>query len=50
MGLITPPMGLSLFMVSKVEKAAIKDVVREVAPYYLPLVLTLDLFNNNGKK
>jgi tripartite ATP-independent transporter DctM subunit len=40
-GLVTPPMGLSLFMVSKIAKVSIKDVVREVAPYYLPLVITL---------
>jgi tripartite ATP-independent transporter DctM subunit len=40
-GLITPPMGLSLFMVSKIAKVTIKDVVREVAPYYFPLVATL---------
>jgi tripartite ATP-independent transporter DctM subunit len=41
MGLITPPMGLSLFMVSKIANVNIKDVVREVAPYYIPLVATL---------
>jgi tripartite ATP-independent transporter DctM subunit len=40
-GLVTPPMGLSLFMVSKVAKVSIKDVVKEVAPYYIPLGLTL---------
>ena len=40
-GLITPPMGLSLFMVSKIAKVTIKDVVVEVVPYYLPLVVTL---------
>ena len=40
-GLITPPMGLSLFMVSKVAKVPIMDVVREVAPYYVPLVATM---------
>ncbi len=40
-GLITPPMGLSLFMVSKVGQIPIKDVVREVTPYYVPLGVTL---------
>ena len=40
-GLITPPMGLSLFMVSKVGGVPIKDVVREVIPYYIPLGATL---------
>lgn len=40
-GLVTPPMGLSLFMVSKVANVPIKSVVKEVAPYYVPLVATL---------
>ena len=40
-GLITPPMGLSLFMVSKVGEVPIKDVVREILPYYVPLGVTL---------
>lgn len=42
-GLITPPMGLSLFMVSKVGQVPIKDVVREIVPYYIPLGATLIL-------
>lgn len=41
LGLITPPMGLSLFMVSKIANVSIKSVVKEVAPYYIPLVATL---------
>lgn len=40
-GLITPPMGLSLFMVSRVGGVPIKDVVREIMPYYVPLGVTL---------
>ncbi|HCS35553.1 MAG TPA: ABC transporter permease [Sphaerochaeta sp.] len=40
-GLVTPPMGLSLFMVSKVAKVPINKVIKQVAPYYIPLVLTL---------
>jgi tripartite ATP-independent transporter DctM subunit len=40
-GLITPPMGLSLFMVSKVGQVPIRDVVREIIPYYIPLGATL---------
>ncbi|GHU25530.1 ABC transporter permease [Betaproteobacteria bacterium] len=40
-GLITPPMGLSLFMVSKIANVSISAVVREVAPYYIPLGATL---------
>lgn len=41
LGLVTPPMGLSLFMVSKIAKVPIKSVIKEVSPYYIPLVLTL---------
>jgi tripartite ATP-independent transporter DctM subunit len=40
-GLVTPPMGLSLFMVSKVARVPINKVIRQVAPYYIPLFLTL---------
>lgn len=40
-GLVTPPMGLSLFMVSKVAKVPINKVIKQVVPYYIPLVLTL---------
>lgn len=40
-GLVTPPMGLSLFMVSDVAKCPIKDVVRETIPYLVPLMATL---------
>jgi tripartite ATP-independent transporter DctM subunit len=40
-GLITPPMGLSLFMVSKIANVSISAVVKEAAPYYIPLGVTL---------
>ena len=40
-GLVTPPMGLSLFMISKVGNVAIKDVIKELIPYYIPLILVL---------
>ena len=40
-GLVTPPMGLSLFMVSDIAKCPIKDVVRETIPYLVPLLATL---------
>ena len=40
-GLVTPPMGLSLFLVSEIAKCPIKDVVRETIPYLIPLVATL---------
>ncbi len=40
-GLLTPPMGLALFLVADIAKVTIKDVLRAMLPYYVPLVLTL---------
>jgi len=40
-GLLTPPMGLALFLVADIAKVTMKDVLREMIPYYLPLAITL---------
>ena len=40
-GLLTPPMGLALFLVADIAKVSMRDVLREMVPYYLPLVITL---------
>ncbi len=40
-GLITPPMGLSLFLVSEIAKVPMKSVIKDVLPYMIPLVVTL---------
>lgn len=40
-GLLTPPMGLALFLVSDIAKVSIKEVLREMLPYYVPLGITL---------
>jgi tripartite ATP-independent transporter DctM subunit len=42
-GLITPPMGLSLFMVSSVAKVSIKEILKELPPYFLCLLAALFL-------
>lgn len=42
-GLVTPPMGLALFLVADIAKVKMKDVLREMAPYYVPLIVTLGL-------
>ncbi|MGB9698934.1 MAG: TRAP transporter large permease [Thermodesulfobacteriota bacterium] len=42
-GLMTPPMGLSLFMVSNVAQIPIRDVLRELPPYFITLIGTLFL-------
>jgi tripartite ATP-independent transporter DctM subunit len=40
-GLLTPPMGLALFLVADIAKVTMKAVLREMVPYYVPLVVTL---------
>ncbi|MEO7158704.1 MAG: TRAP transporter large permease subunit, partial [Vicinamibacterales bacterium] len=40
-GLLTPPMGLALFLVADIAKVRMKDVLKEMLPYYLPLGITL---------
>ena len=40
-GLLTPPMGLALFLVADIAKVTMKDVLRQMVPYYIPLGITL---------
>jgi tripartite ATP-independent transporter DctM subunit len=40
-GLLTPPMGLALFLVADIAKVTMKEVLKEMLPYYVPLVVTL---------
>ena len=40
-GLLTPPMGLALFLVAEIAKVTMKDVLKEMLPYYIPLAITL---------
>src|SRR6266850_2484212 len=40
-GLLTPPMGLALFLVAEIAKVTMKDVLKEMLPYYVPLAITL---------
>jgi tripartite ATP-independent transporter DctM subunit len=42
-GLITPPLGLSLFMISNLAKVSINQVLRAIIPFLLPLLITLIL-------
>jgi tripartite ATP-independent transporter DctM subunit len=42
-GLLTPPIGMSLYMVSIVGKIPFHEVVRGVAPFYIPLIVALAL-------
>ncbi len=40
-GLVTPPMGLSLFLISEIARVPMHAVLRALLPLYVPLVLTL---------
>ncbi len=40
-GLLTPPMGLALYLVADIAGVKMKDVLREMLPFYIPLVITL---------
>jgi tripartite ATP-independent transporter DctM subunit len=40
-GLLTPPMGLALYLVADIAEVKMKDVLREMLPFYIPLILTL---------
>jgi len=40
-GLLTPPMGLALFLVADIAKVTMKEVLKEMMPYYVPLLATL---------
>jgi TRAP-type C4-dicarboxylate transport system permease large subunit len=40
-GLLTPPMGLALFLVAEIAKVTMKEVLKEMMPYYVPLIVTL---------
>jgi tripartite ATP-independent transporter DctM subunit len=40
-GLLTPPMGLALYLVADIAEVKMKDVLREMLPFYIPLAITL---------
>lgn len=40
-GLLTPPMGLALFLVADIANVKMKEVLREMMPFYIPLGITL---------
>lgn len=40
-GLLTPPMGLSLFLVANIAQVSIKSLLRALLPFYIPLLSTL---------
>jgi tripartite ATP-independent transporter DctM subunit len=40
-GLLTPPMGLSLFLLSSIADISLRSLMRALLPFYLPLLATL---------
>jgi tripartite ATP-independent transporter DctM subunit len=40
-GLLTPPVGMSLYLVSIVSKVPVQNVIKAVLPYFIPLLLAL---------
>ena len=40
-GIITPPMGLALFLISDIAGVTMKDLLKALVPYYFPLLATL---------
>ncbi|HEX6142059.1 MAG TPA: TRAP transporter large permease [Geminicoccaceae bacterium] len=43
LGLLTPPMGLALFLITDIAKISMRSVLIELLPFYLPLGATLAL-------
>jgi len=43
LGLVTPPMGLALFLITDIAQVSMRDVLKAMVPYYIPLVGTLIL-------
>lgn len=41
LGLLTPPMGLSLFLVSDIAKVSVRQLLKALLPFYVPLLSTL---------
>jgi tripartite ATP-independent transporter DctM subunit len=40
-GLVTPPMGLALYVVSDVSRVPLVAIVRDIVPFYIPMLITL---------
>jgi tripartite ATP-independent transporter DctM subunit len=43
LGLLTPPMGLALFLISDIAQVSMRAVLIELLPFYLPLLATLGI-------
>ncbi len=43
LGLVTPPMGLALFLITDIAEVSMRDVLKAMVPFYSPLLMTLIL-------
>jgi tripartite ATP-independent transporter DctM subunit len=43
LGLLTPPMGLALFLITDIAQVSMRAILKELLPLYIPLVATLVL-------
>lgn len=43
LGLVTPPMGLALFLITDIAEVSMRDVLKAMVPFYIPLLMTLIL-------
>ena len=43
LGLVTPPMGLALFLITDIAQVSMRDVLKAMVPFYIPLLGTLIL-------
>ena len=43
LGLLTPPMGLALFLITDIAQVSMKSLLKELLPLYVPLLGTLIL-------
>lgn len=43
LGIATPPLGIGLFVVSRISGAPFEDIVRSTLPYFIPLICVLTL-------
>lgn len=43
LGLLTPPMGLALFLISDIAQVPLRAILRQLLPFYVPLFATLIL-------
>ena len=49
LGLLTPPMGLSLFLLTSIAETSLKNLMKALLPFYVPLLATLAIITFASK-